>query len=251
MMTTQDQTRSGVSRRDALIRSGAFGAVLAVGGLPFALATLSRTALAQGTLSQGVIDVLNFALTLEMLEADFYNRGVAASGLIPSSDMAVFQQIQKHENEHVAFLKSALGSKAIGPLSFDFTAGGKFDPFHDYATFLTLSQGFEDTGVRAYKGQAANLMSAPAILTYALRIHSVEARHASEVRRIRGEKGWIPENDPAAPAPIQPVYAGEENTTQLGVNVGIYLGPDAGSEAFDEPLDKASVLAIASPFIAS
>lgn len=251
-MTTHDETRSGISRREALFRTGTLGAALALGAMPVALASIAERAQAQGgALPQSVIDVLNFALTLEMLEASFYNHGVAASGLIPATDMPVFQQIQKHENEHVAFLQSALGSNAIGSLSFDFTAGGKFDPFHDYATFLTLSQGFEDTGVRAYKGQAPNLMVAPAILTAALQIHSVEARHASEVRRIRGEKGWITGNDPTAPAPIQPVYAGEANTTQLGVDVGFYMGAGPGSEAFDEPLDKAAVIAIAGPFIKS
>lgn len=240
-----------LARRKVLFRSGGVGAALVLGGFPMALAMFTERAFAQSALPQSVIDVLNFALTLEMLEAAFYNMGVGTSGLIPASDLPVFMQIQKHENAHVAFLKTALGSAATGPHTFDFTAGGKFDPFHDYPTFLVLSQGFEDTGVRAYKGQAANLQVAPAILTAALQIHSVEARHASEVRRIRGEKGWITEADPSAPAPIQPVYAGEDNTMQGGVDVSIYLGPDAGTEAFDEPLDKASVLAIASPFIAS
>lgn len=239
----------GVSRRDALLRSGAMGAVLALGGVPLAMAAISSRAQAQGMLSQQVIDVLNFALTLEMLESTFYNMGMGASGLIPSGDRAVFGQIQKHENAHVAFLKSALGSSAIGPLQFDFTVGGQFNPFGDYPTFLILSQGFEDTGVRAYKGQAANLMSNGAILTYALRIHSVEARHASEVRRIRGEKGWITGADPMAPMPIKATYAGEDNTMQGGIDVSRFLGADAATEAFDEPLDKASVLAIAGPFI--
>jgi rubrerythrin len=56
---------------------------------------------------------------------------------------------------------------------------------------LALAQAFEDTGVRAYKGQAANLMSKPDLLTAALQIHSVEARHASEVRRLRGQKDGL------------------------------------------------------------
>jgi hypothetical protein len=72
--------------------------------------------------------------------------------------------------------------------TFDFTVGGAFDPFNNYTQFLALSQAFEDTGVRAYKGQATNLISTPDLLTAALQIHSVEARHASEVRRLRGLK---------------------------------------------------------------
>jgi hypothetical protein len=62
-----------------------------------------------------------------------------------------------------------------------------FFSFTDYQQFLHR---FEDTGVRAYKGQAANLMSKPDLLT-ALQIHSVEARHASEVRRLRGQKDGL------------------------------------------------------------
>ena len=56
-------------------------------------------------------------------------------------------------------------------------------------------------------------------------------------------------NDPNAPAPIKATYAGEENTNQLGVDVAAFEGADAGSEAFDEPLTKEQVLAIAKPFI--
>lgn len=246
-----DDSIAHPSRRDVLRLSGSFGAALALGALPLALSATARRAFAQGTLPPAVVTVLNFALTLEMLEADFYNRGIIF-GVIPAADLTVFKQIQKHENAHVAFLQAALGSSAIGQLDFDFTAHGALpNPFSDYPTFLTLSQGFEDTGVRAYKGQAPALKPYDDYLTAALRIHSVEARHASEVRRIRGEKGWITGNDPMAPEPIKAVYAGEDNTMQLGIDVSQYLGADAATEAFDEPLDKASVLAIASPFIVS
>ncbi|MGI8548685.1 MAG: ferritin-like domain-containing protein [Gemmatimonadaceae bacterium] len=239
-----------VSRREALFRSGNLGAALAVGAVPFAMGAMAKRAFAQGTaLPTAVVTVLNFALTLEMLESDFYNKGVA-SGVIPSSDMAVFQQVQKHESAHVAFLKSVLGTSAIGQLNFDFTLGGTIDPFHSYPTFLILAQGFEDTGVRAYKGQAVNLKPYDAYLTAALRIHSVEARHASEIRRLRGQKGWITRDDPSAPAAIKSTYAGEENTIQLGIDVSVYLGVDAATEAFDEPLTSAQVLAIAGPFVA-
>ena len=99
----------------------------------------------------------------------------------------------------------AAGSSALQPAAATvrtrtITAGGTFDTFGDYPTFQLLAQGFEDFGVRAYKGQAPNLMASDAVLTAALRIHSVEARHASEIRRLRGQKGWIPGNDPAATA---------------------------------------------------
>jgi Ferritin-like domain len=124
----------------------------------------------------------------------------------------VFGLIAKHERQHVAFLKGALGAAAVKPPKADFTAGGKYaDVFSNFKTFLTLSQTFEDLGVAAYKGQAGNLKGNGAILTAALQIHSVEARHAAEVRRIGGKKAW--------------------------------------TGAFDEPKSKQQVLAAATPFL--
>lgn len=247
-----------VSRREAVAGSGKLGAAIALGAMPFALAAVARRAFGQAALPSDVVEVLNFALTLEMLEAEFYNKGVD-SGIIGPNELPVFKQIQKHENDHVAFLKAALGSSAIGQLQFDYTAGGTLpDPFKDYPTFFLLSQAFEDTGVRAYKGQAPKLKPYDEYLTAALRIHSVEARHASEVRRLRAEKagiaglkGWITRDDPTAPAAIKAVYAGEANTMQLGIDVSKYLGVDAATEAFDEFLTQPQVMAIVKPFIVS
>jgi rubrerythrin len=208
-----------------------------------------------------ITDVLNFALKLEYLESAYYNQGVA-SGVIPSADLSIFQQIKKHENSHVSFLQTtitALGGTPITSPTFDFTAGGLFNPFYVYADFLALSQAFEDTGVRAYKGQAGNLISNNDVLTAALQIHSVEARHASEVRRLRNKngmdtsaKGWITGNSRGTlPAATQGIYNGEENTMQGGVDVTTVtpVGTVAVQEAFDEPLTDTMVLSIVQPFI--
>ncbi len=233
-----------VSRRAALARSGKMAGALAIASLPVAFGLMAKNAFAQGTgLPQDILDVLNFALTLEYLEDEFYRMGVN-SGVILAGDLPIFQQISKHETAHVALLTSAISSGGGTPATkptFDFTAGGAFNPFGNYADFQALSQGFEDTGVRAYKGQAANLISNDDILTTALRIHSVEARHASEVRRLRGQKGWITGNQTDVPA-LQPVYDGEEAAN------GTAATPEA-AEAFDEPLTKDAVLAIANMFI--
>lgn len=205
----------------------------------------------------GAIDVLNYALTLEYLENEFYLKGNGTSGLIPASDKPIFTQIGKHETQHVAFLLGALGAKAVAKPNFDFTYKGAFaDVFSNYKTFATVSAALEDTGVRAYKGQAGNLLAAEdlPLLEYALQIHSVEARHASIVRRLlntrgflAGAKGWIT----LAQGPVPPVYAGEDNLTQGGVNLAGLAGKsnERISEAFDEPLTKMAVLAIAGPFI--
>ena len=144
---------------------------------------------------------------------------------------------------------SSIGGTPVAEPTFNFTAGGKYhDVFTNYATFLTLANAFEDTGVRAYKGQAPNLLGTD-LLTAALDIHSVEARHASEIRRIRGQKGWISGNmTMGVPAAI---YAGEDNVTQGGVDVTTVTTVSAAyiMESFDEPLTMDQVLAIAKPFI--
>jgi hypothetical protein len=169
-------------------------------------------------------------------------------------------QISQHETAHVEFLRAALGTSAIEKPSFDFTAGGQFaSAFTDYMTFLALSQAFEDTGVRAYKGQAGNLLADDATLRAALQIHSVEARHAAQVRRLRGEvagqsiKGWISGKE--SHGLPEAIYSGEENITPAGASLDTIsslsgLPSSAKTEAFDEPLTKEAVLAIVQPFLA-
>ena len=238
------------TRRDAVLAGGRTAAALALSTVPVLLAATVRDAFAQGTIPARVVRVLNFALTLEYLEATFYNRGIR-QGVVPGGkDLQVFETIRQHENAHVRFLRRTLGDQAIPKPEFDFTAGGALpNPFQDYEVFKILAQGFEDAGVRAYKGQLGALKPFDVFLTAAATIHSVEARHASEVRRLRGRDGWIPFEDPAAPVPIKPVYAGDGELTQLGVNVSGFQGERWGTEAFDEPLTRAEVLAIAGPFI--
>ena len=246
------------SRRDALRTAGRFSAGAALAALPFF--GMAKSALASTYGPDTDVGILNYALTLEYLESAFYRLGLDA-GVIEAADRPLFERISADEDAHVAFLASAISSAGGTPVSFDddafdFTGGegsgtGPFDPFGDYATFLTLSQAFEDTGVRAYKGQAANIQSA-AYLTAALQIHSVEARHAAAVRRIRGNQGWIPNAQPGAIAAIQPIYAGEDNVTQGGVNLVNALNGysmEQITEAFDETLTDDAVLAIAGPFI--
>ena len=233
---------------------GTLGKAVSAIAIPSLLAASINKAYAT---TSGAIDVLNFALTLEYLENDFYMMGNGTSGLIPTIDKAVFAQIGKHETQHVAFLKAALGTAAVAKPTFDFTAKGAFaDVFTNYKTFAIVSHALEDTGVRAYKGQAGNLIAAEdkPLLEYALQIHSVEARHASVVRRllntngfVAGVKGWITLNQGSPAA----VYAGDENMVQGGVNLKTLTGKsdEAITEAFDESLPKEAILAIAGLFI--
>ena len=185
---------------------------LALTSAPLLVAAASTEAFAAGGLPQSVVDVLNFALTLEYLEAAFYAKGNSSPGLIPDKYKAMFATIGAHETAHVALLQGALGTAAVKAPGVDFTAKGKYaDVFENFKTFATLSATFEDLGVAAYKGQAGNLAGTP-VLTTALQIHSVEARHASAVRPLIGKPGHI--------------------------------------TAFDQPKTKAQVLKAATPFLA-
>lgn len=244
------------SRRNLLKKTFAAAAI----GTPALLAASMNKAFAQSNI---IVDTLNFALTLEYLERDFYRAGLF-SGIVPFADRDGIITITKHEAQHVDFLNMALGSAAIPkPARYDFTAGGAFPTvLTNYQTFLTVANALEETGVRAYKGQATNLMSNKDVLTAALRIHSVEARHAAGIRRLRGlDFVYSSENFPmGVPAAV---FAGESQYNQGGVDLlqvsDARIMPRAVQrpaekanvvfEAFDEPLTKDQVLAIAGPFL--
>ena len=221
---------------------------------PLVIAAASTAAFGQGAqLPAKIRDVLNFALMLEYLEDEFYRTALASNNLIPAEGRTTFETIGKHEAAHVEVLKAALGTHAAKKPTFDFTAKGAFaDVFSNYKTFLAVSQALEDTGVRAYKGQAGNLKSSDELLTVALQIHSVEARHAAEVRLIRGQPAWIVSNSRGdLPEATQAVYDGEADFMQGGADIKDLggLSKEALSGAFDEPLSKGKVLAIAKLFI--
>ncbi|HLA62793.1 MAG TPA: ferritin-like domain-containing protein, partial [Rhodothermales bacterium] len=210
------------------------------------------------------IAILNYALTLEYLERAFYNRGVD-SGIIAAADLPLFTLIRNDERAHVDLLAGAITTAGGTPVVYDdndftFVVNGT-DALTDYTLFKVVAQAFEDTGVRAYKGKAADITN-PAYLTVALQIHSVEARHAAAVRKLNGNTAWIPLNQPNAQGtPIAAVYnegnpeamfPGEENLSQGTLDLRTALSGYTDqeiSEAFDEPLDEGTVNAIAGPFI--
>jgi hypothetical protein len=263
------------TRRNAMQRFAKVSGKFAMASIPFALGSMFKTAYGQSTST--VNDVLNFALTLEYLEAEFYTNIVGSPGFLtaPAAAQGALTKIRDDENKHVAFLKSVLGTNAIPKPTFDFSAGGGSGtgPFADYLINyniqLAMAQTFEDTGVRAYKGQAPAVQSNRTVLTAALSIHSVEARHASHIRQMRravnvaipsGQvvKPWITLDQsgidfPPANSAIQMSYAGEEAVTQAGVTItGIAGNADidaaAASASFDEPLTTQQVIDIVTPF---
>jgi rubrerythrin len=174
---------AGVNRGELLKRAAmGGGAILGtsalLGMLPGAAFASSNGRQARSS-AAGDVAILNYALTLEYLEAAFYAEGVAKAGL--TGKYAVFAKtVAKDEAQHVAFLKSALGMHAVKKPTFDFqgTTGAK-------TSFLKTSMVLEDTGVSAYAG-AAPMISNKKTLSAALSVHSVEARHAAWVRDLLG-----------------------------------------------------------------
>ena len=260
------------TRRAALKSFRNFGGKIALAAVPIAFGSLFKKAYGGVKGTADVMDVLNYALTLEYLEAEFYAQALLASGLLPSGQVNMsIQTISKHETAHVNFLKTAITSAGGTPVDkpvFDFSGGngsgeGPFkDAFTDLGLFLAVAQTFEDTGVRAYKGRAAELKGSGDVLTAALQIHSVEARHAAHLRLLRKELGsgvgdlkpWITGKESGINnALVQPSYDGEENTTQAGVKIanigGFDISEAAASESFDEPLSAEQVLMIVDGFI--
>ncbi len=253
-LANQDSRAQATTRREAFTSIGRTLGQAATLALPLS-AFMAPNRVAAQTSGDSVVDVLNFALLLEYLESEFYLRGLDSNNLLTGDMRETIALISQHEAAHVEFLRTAINGAGGDPIDkpgFDFTAGGAFDPFGDTPTFLVLAQAFEDTGVRAYKGQAANLMGNKDVLTAALQIHSVEARHASEVRRMRGSKGWITgDNNTTGVGATDPVYAGEDNITQLGTSAVAVtdVSRDRVTEAYDEPLTRAQVTDIASLFL--
>jgi Ferritin-like domain len=256
-------------RRDMFKQLSGVAGKIALTALPLGLSGLFEKAEAAGPSTPTVLSILNYALTLEYLESSFYHQGLAVSTLIPTGiEYDAIDTIYTHEKEHVAFLQStikSLGGTPVSEPTFDYTGGGGSGNgpfagvFSDYSTFLAVAQAFEDTGVRAYKGQAGALAQGGAYLTAALDIHSVEARHASMIRQMRNQRQfadvtpWITLNYSGIGASVDATYYAEQNTLQAGIQIvginGYDIGYDAASAAFDETLTKEQVLAIVTPFI--
>lgn len=253
--------------RRAIMRSFAgLGKKITLAAVPVMMGGMLKKA--YGGTNDTVTEILNYALTLEHLEAGYYAEAMKVAGTLIPTEAArgAIRTIGDHETAHVKFLQSAITSMGATPVSspnFDFTAGGTFgNVFTDYTTFLAVAQAFEDTGVRAYKGRAGEITGGGDLLEAALNIHSVEARHAAHIRYMRRSAGhnatikpWITGKETGIGAVVQPIYDGEDLTTQAGVNIvninGLQISASAASEAFDEPLTKEQVLAIVTPFIRS
>lgn len=279
------------SRRSIFKHMSGLGQKLTAAAVPLALGAVLNKAYAQTPVGISVSDVLNFALSLEYLESYFYQAGQASTVLqsgFSATNKTALNLIASDERNHVSFLRTAITAAGLTPVpdpgaaTFDFTGGkgNNAGPFTGVFTlpgiYLAVAQSLEDTGVRAYKGGAAALISNKAVLTAALNIHSVEARHASRLRTMRrggamndrassaaqsgslttSPKCWIsgrdeggaspaqtaaiygPGNNTGAPAMV--TFDAEDNVTQGGVNLQTALAAlNFPASAFSEAFDEA------------
>jgi hypothetical protein len=173
----EGDTRLGFLKKAGLAGGGLIGGGALLSALTPAAAMAAGKGRPPASFGKGDIGILNYALTLEYLEAAFYNEATAnqkKKTFIKDKQAQVFLKlVTADENAHVAFLKKALGSKAIAPPKVDF--GGTTA---NEASFIKTAVALENTGVGAYSGQALNIAS-PAYAAAALSIWSIEARHAS------------------------------------------------------------------------
>jgi len=171
----------------------------------------TKWAFAAGEFS-GPVDVLNYALTLEYLEAEFYRQGNEAD-LLSGKAKTYLEAIQKDEEAHVVALQDTIKSLGHSPVAapkVDF--GGAFKSKHSY---LETAYTFENLGVSAYLGAAPSLLKEKGLLTAAASIFGVEARHAA-ILGVLGKKQ---------------------------AEGGVYM------TAFEKPATRATVLKAASPFL--
>lgn len=271
-----DLIRRRVSRRSFFTAAGGglgAAAALAVTGCGGSSSSSTTTPPVTSTPSTDV-QIFNFALNLEYLEAEFYLRAVTGSGL-PSSAIgtnpgavtggaavpfktpaiqAYAEEIAADEMAHVLFLRKALANLAVDRPAIDlqnsFNAaasaagiGSSFNPFADENSFLVGAFVFEDVGVTAYHGAASSLTVA-ADLGYAAGILGTEAYHAGTIRTLIAQLG-----DPyltyANQIEALRATAGGGNETTLGA--GSIVAADSNSISYDRTTDQVLHIVYLSP----
>jgi len=211
--------------RDGALREAAAGlpastrrAFLASAGIGAGAALLGGLGLvdAASAKQNNDVSILNYALTLEYVQATFYTEAEHMGALKGVAARAA-AQIGAVERAHVTALRNALGSKAVARPSFDFG-----NVVADGDAFLRTAVAFEDLATAAYKGQLP-LLKAQAYLAAALSIHSVEARHAAWIRYLAAQT-------PAANAVDLPISRGEAERIVKSTGFIVAASPSTASQ---------------------
>jgi hypothetical protein len=170
----QGMSREAFLMRSTLAAGAAYGALSATGLISSALADSAG----------GDVDVLNFALTLEFLETEFYTLAAKRVKGLSSYESKLTKELRDNEAAHVDALTATikdLGGKPAAKPTFDF--GGAFA---SRTAYLKTANVLEDTGVSAYNG-AAPMIDSVDVLAAAGSIVQVEARHAALIRLARNK----------------------------------------------------------------
>jgi len=167
---------------------------------PSTAAAPAATSTASSSSAGGDVAILNYALTLEYLEREFYAK-VVASGLFTGKVGSLIKSFGSQEATHVEALKGAVSKMGGTPAA---NPNGKF-PIESATQVAGLAYTVENLGAAAYLGQAGNIQS-PEVLATALAIHSVEARHASTLGTLV-KKSLTPDGAFAKPMEMSMVLA--------------------------------------------
>jgi len=160
----------------------------------------ASTAATASSSSTGDLAILNYALTLEYLETEFYGK-VVASGLFTGRVGSLIKDFGRQEMTHVEALKGAVEKLGGTPVT---KPEGKF-PISSASQVAELAYTVENLGASAYLGQAPHIQN-PEVLASALAIHTVEARHAATLGTLV-KKPVTPDGAFAAPADMSTVLA--------------------------------------------
>lgn len=219
-------------------------------------------------------DILNFALNLEYLEAEFYLRAVSGTGLsdtdagtnagtVTGGSQVVFktpaiqqyaQEIANDELAHVRFLRKTLGTSAVARPAIDLTnsfnaaaaaagIGATFNPFADEDSFIVGAFTFEDVGVTAYHG-AATQLTVQGNLAAAAGILATEAYHAGEIRTLLAQLGTPFITYANQISALRATAGGGNETSVSGTTI---VAADSNSISYDRTTDQVLHIVYLSP----
>ena len=238
------------NRRSFLKLAGAGAGAVMLGGVN--MTALAATSVAKKSKEQDII-ILNYALLLEYLEAEFYKNFANGGGFRTKlTDTRVKQyadQIYAHEDAHVKFLQKTIteaGATVIPKPKIDFgpllTNPDKSPKTINDKLFLALAATFEPIGVRAYLGQADKIMTA-GYLTAAASVLAVEANHASGIQELRRQLGYTKAN-------LQTDMAPQPKGGDTVVDANLFdLDYSPTPTDFWKPLDDDTVKMIVGPLL--